>query len=183
MADMDRDTRIEIQGRTRTAAEWARLNGLSVETIVRRVAQGWNLADAATEPLRAVAGARLTVGGRTRTIAEWAVEAGIQRRLVTARGETHTTAEWSRLNGIPQTTICERLRRGWDPERAVIEPVLRNGWSRDGGLMAHGERLSLEEWSKRTGIPASTISTRLQRGWSPESAVDVPVRTYRRRDA
>ena len=202
---MDRNTRIEIRGEVRTAAEWARLNGLAVATIVRRVDQGWNPADAATFPLRSMSDATtLTIGGRTQTIDAWAVEAGIepvtlrrrlyrgwsperavsapiQRHVVTAHGETRTLSEWSERSGVAVTTICERLARGWDPERAVTEPARGFVWRGD-ALAVHGETLPLSEWSKRFGVPVPTISARLRRGWDPERAVSTPVRTYRRRD-
>ena len=39
-------------------------------------------------------------------------------------GETHTVAEWSRISGIAQTTIGDRLRRGWHPKDAVFKPIM-----------------------------------------------------------
>lgn len=46
-----------------------------------------------------------------------------------------------------------------------------------------GERLTIREWAERTGIPINVISGRLYAGWSPERAVNTPVRPRRRRDA
>lgn len=39
------------------------------------------------------------------------------------RGEIHTISEWSEISGIKETTIVERLKRGWDPESAVFKDV------------------------------------------------------------
>lgn len=44
-----------------------------------------------------------------------------------------------------------------------------------------GERLTVREWAERIGIPANVISNRLNRGWTLERAVGVPVQP--RRDA
>ena len=56
---------------------------------------------------------------------------------------------------------------------------------RQNAYLAPGARetLATHEWSKRTGIPANVISNRLNRGWTPERAVNTPVRPRRRRDA
>jgi len=43
-------------------------------------------------------------------------------RHITAHGKTLTLTEWGRTSGIPVPTIHERLRHGWDTERAVTEP-------------------------------------------------------------
>ena len=51
------------------------------------------------------------------------------------------------------------------------------------GVVIGGERLTIREWAERTGIPANVISNRLNRGWTPERAVNTPVRPRRRRDA
>ena len=49
------------------------------------------------------------------------------RRTITANGEARSVAEWARALGCRDTTIFERLRAGWPPERAVTEPVMRAG--------------------------------------------------------
>lgn len=38
-------------------------------------------------------------------------------------GEKHTVAEWSRITGFKQTTIRQRIARGWSVERALTEPI------------------------------------------------------------
>lgn len=44
-------------------------------------------------------------------------------RLITANGETKTLAEWAEITGLRTGTISERLRHGWSPESAVLEPL------------------------------------------------------------
>lgn len=38
-------------------------------------------------------------------------------------GEVHTIPEWSRISGIKIHTIQQRLKRGWNIERAVFSPL------------------------------------------------------------
>ena len=44
-------------------------------------------------------------------------------RLITFEGETRCVTEWAELVGIKSTTLSERLRRGWPPERALTQDV------------------------------------------------------------
>ena len=43
---------------------------------------------------------------------------------VTHNGETHTFMEWSRICGVKDTTIRERLKKGWSFEEAITRPVI-----------------------------------------------------------
>lgn len=47
-------------------------------------------------------------------------------RYLTVNGVTRTLKEWAELHGLDYGTVRHRLRRGWDPERALSQP----GWSR-----------------------------------------------------
>ena len=38
-------------------------------------------------------------------------------------GEKHTIADWSRISGIHQSTIWQRLHKGWNPKDAVFKPL------------------------------------------------------------
>jgi hypothetical protein len=44
-------------------------------------------------------------------------------RYLEYNGESKTLVDWSRDTGIKQTTIGERLRRGWTIEQALETPV------------------------------------------------------------
>ena len=39
--------------------------------------------------------------------------------MLTVDGQTHTLSEWARISGIKNSTIRERLKRGWSIERAL----------------------------------------------------------------
>lgn len=42
-------------------------------------------------------------------------------------------------------------------------------------LTAHGETHSIAEWARLKGLTYEALANRLDRGWSPERAVDTPV--------
>lgn len=37
-----------------------------------------------------------------------------------------TLKEWAEINGILMTTVRDRLKKGWMPERAISEPPHKN---------------------------------------------------------
>lgn len=58
----------------------------------------------------------------------WATKREQQRnirsnQLVTLSGETLCLSEWDERNGYPHGTVHKRLKAGWEPERAVSQPM------------------------------------------------------------
>lgn len=49
---------------------------------------------------------------------------------ITANGVTHNMTEWADILGTTASTICQRLKRGWDEIEAVTVPI---------GSMRHGK--------------------------------------------
>lgn len=47
-------------------------------------------------------------------------------RIITIHGEKHTLSQWSDISGVKKNTIQTRLRKGWNPEDAIFQPLLRN---------------------------------------------------------
>jgi hypothetical protein len=45
--------------------------------------------------------------------------------MLTLDGKTATITEWAQRIGVRKTTLHERLRRGWSPERALKTPKQR----------------------------------------------------------
>lgn len=43
-------------------------------------------------------------------------------------------------------------------------------------IECNGDRLIIEDWARKTGIPSKTIHQRIRYGWSEERAVSTPVR-------
>jgi hypothetical protein len=57
-------------------------------------------------------------------------------RLITLDGITKTVAEWGPIYGISPKTISTRINAyGWDEERAVRTPVIRQGDKEAGGWL------------------------------------------------
>lgn len=44
-------------------------------------------------------------------------------RTITLNGETHTISEWARIKNMNYGTLISRLRRGWDAERSLTQPL------------------------------------------------------------
>lgn len=59
--------------------------------------------------------------------ANWHAQAQSRRSHATAmmeyQGERLSASEWARRTGIPQSTLCMRLKRGWSHERALTTPI------------------------------------------------------------
>ena len=102
--------------------------------------------------------------------------------FLTYEGQTRSLAEWSRITGINAATIRHRQCRGLSSER-ILDPRLNvrldkpKPTRRSFYITAQGQRLTLAEWSRRTGIDRATIRARiLQQGMSGDEAVTKPVR-------
>ncbi len=57
----------------------------------------------------------------------WATHLEQQRNrrrhhLLTVNGETKCLAQWALESGLPLSTLFNRIKRGWSPQRAVSEP-------------------------------------------------------------
>ncbi len=79
------------------------------------------------------------------------------------RGERHSFKVWEQTYGLSPGILSNRLAHGWSIQRALLTPV---HVSRQ--LTYDGDTLTLQEWSRRTGIPHSTLHWRYTQGWAPE---------------
>lgn len=88
----------EYKGECLTLPDWAERYDLKVITLVSRVRRmGWTM---------------------ERALNERPTKKDI---LITAFGETRHLSEWSKRTGHPQGRIYLRIKRGWNPERALSE--------------------------------------------------------------
>jgi hypothetical protein len=46
---------------------------------------------------------------------------------ITFNGKTMTAGQWSNELGFKKSVLTERIKRGWSIERAISEPLMRNG--------------------------------------------------------
>lgn len=47
-----------------------------------------------------------------------------RNRILTFNGESHCVAEWADIVGMSYDVLITRIKRGWDTERALTEPVI-----------------------------------------------------------
>ncbi|WP_094025691.1 hypothetical protein [Nocardia cerradoensis] len=148
-------------GRTLSLRGWAEQTGIKYHTLYRRITKAhMPFADA------------LALGPD-----------GPQLRLpVTAFGETKPMYMWgvdARANCVT-TTLRRRLLAGWEPEQAITsEPDNRNTLGTGAPVSAFGDRMGLEDWARRTHIPAPVLRQRMDNhdltleqtlrsfGWTP----------------
>ncbi len=90
---------IEFNGRRMTLGEWANDLDISHGALAERI-DSWPLEKALTVAKALVA----------------------NQRLMTIGGETLSVGEWAKRGGVSVSNLCNRLRRGWSPERAVNTP-------------------------------------------------------------
>ncbi|WCR09585.1 hypothetical protein JHW45_10700 [Paracoccus stylophorae] len=122
-------------------------------------------------------------------------------RQFTINGTTRTASEWCQRTGVDLQLAHNRLNRGWATDRAFlltrqeakqhaaaearasynIVMSRKSAASRKRRPSAStttyehdGERLTLLEWSERTGIAKQTIAKRLRSGWTFAAAITTP---------
>ena len=82
---------------------------------------------------------------------------------ITIDGITKTIKEWSQISGVSMTVINARIVQfGWDAKEAVYRPA-RKMRTRTGTITYNGQTHTLAEWSKLSGIPLQTLSSRVTR--------------------
>lgn len=91
---------IVFHGTVKTVTEWAREYNMDPSRVMVRLAKGWDVERALTEPVRQIALP--------------------DHNLYYANGHFRTIDEWSKVTGIPRTRITDRVKRSeWSFEEAV----------------------------------------------------------------
>ena len=90
---------------------------------------------------------------------------------------------WALENGYQEDLLLDRIDNDGDytPENcrwATMAEQCRNRRT-NVNLTYNGKTMCLCDWSKETGIAESTISNRINHGWSIEKALTTPVRKQR----
>lgn len=96
---------VEYDGETHNIKQWARLRGISSDALSGRLERGWSFEDAINTPV---------------------LESPFRTELIECRGETHKLSEWSKIVGIKYGTLKSRIKRGWDIEKVLFEPLAVN---------------------------------------------------------
>lgn len=96
---------------------------------------------------------------------------------IEAHGRSMSMSAWARELGVSRHVIWTRIHKyGWDPVRAVTEPL-----HEDPLIEVNSEKLTAAEWSKRHGVPTRIIAKRIKEGWDPTDAVSAPVRPWKKK--
>lgn len=99
---------VAYRGETKAIAEWCELLGLEYRpTLLRITVYGWSAERAFSEPI-----------GPSRV---WRRSA---TRMVTIDGISRSVKEWGEISGIGDR-FRARLNAGWEPARALSEPVIK----------------------------------------------------------
>jgi hypothetical protein len=110
-------------------------------------------------------------GGRGVTICDrWADFANFLADMGERPSAKYSIDRYPDKNGNYEPNNCR-----WATQRQQMANVSYNVM-----ITAKGETLPMEEWARRLGTSGSTIHYRLQRGWSPEDAVTMPLLKRRR---
>ena len=98
-------------------------------------------------------------------------------RRLTFKGETRLVREWADLYGLPVTSLMYRLNAGWSTEDSLMKPSDAVSNKPDLRIIEHnGERHSMSEWSRRSGIKLTTFHYRLKAGWTMDRILSSPTR-------
>lgn len=131
--------RYPFKGEHLTIRQISERTGVSKNVLYYRITmQGWNAEDAVAKPVRP----KVT-------------------RIVEAFGESHPLAVWASIRGIPQAVLKCRISSGWDPERALMEPVHERT-----RLTLNGEPITRRALARVCGVTEHTISSRVNQGWT-----------------
>lgn len=99
--------------------------------------------------------------------------------LLTYDNKTQTISQWANELNINETTLRNRIQRGW-PECKVFEKAS----TRTHQISFNGETKSLRQWAIHTGISYSTLQNRIYKfGWSIEKALTTQVNQTKKRGA
>lgn len=155
LRNTSQNKRLTLHGETKNISAWSEKLGISYWCIAQRKLRGWSDEAALTTP----------------------VDSKMQRttppKRIVYRGESHTIREWSKITGVDSRTISSRLHDGWTEEKALTAPIeqQRQRLAPPLTIVSRGEKHTVKEWSKITGVNCGTIHSRLRSGWPPEKAL------------
>ena len=93
----------------------------------------------------------------------------------THNGETKSLKEWSRVFGINYDTLRARVIRKNIPFEIAIDES-----NFDRTVEIDGEKHTVTEWCNIKNINAGDVFSRINRGWSKEDAILIPIKSLTR---
>lgn len=144
-------------GKTVTAAEWAKITGLPEATLHYRLThkKTWTLERALTTP--------------------YSPQSGVHPTHLTFNGETLSVKEWAEKLGIRENTLRMRIFRGHDVATVLDPNVNESCIRKELNVAFNGETHNLRTWAAITGISVQTLSLRMHSGWPVKDTLTVKV--------
>ena len=88
--------------------------------------------------------------------------------------------DWALSNGYSNDLTLDRVdfQKGYTPTNCRWADLCTQANNRRNNhfITYHGETKTMVEWSRECGIPYSALRARLRRGWSPEKAIEFPLK-------
>lgn len=95
--------------------------------------------------------------------------------MLTYNGKTQSIQKWSEELDISSTMLEQRIKAGWDVEKALTEP--NKGTNHESLVTYEGRTQRIFEWAKELGMKRNTLTSRIiQHKWPIEKALTTPVK-------
>lgn len=164
---------LEHAGTTLSMTEWAKRLGISQSAMSKRLASGWTIERALTEPFnertkRPPREKRAPAAPRQRPSVRKAP-------LITLEhdGQVLTIRQWADKLDLTYEAIRARMSAG-----LPVDQVLQPGALPTGRIFEHdGQALTLAQWADKLGVSASTLRVRLRKRWTLADALTTPAQT------
>ena len=154
----DRSPSVAYNGEVHTLREWCKIRKLPFTRVYNRYYKGYSVE-------RVLSKGRLSALGAA------------PARMLEKNGRKATVKEWAKKLGLSENTLYQRIRRrGGDLNHPdVLAPHLSTG-NRPNvpRFEAHGQRLTLSEWSRRLGCSRNALRRRLRKGLPLDSVFSPP---------
>ena len=131
---------IEINGETKTLAEWCRYYKVPLDVIVDRVNIGWSYLKAFTFPIKS------------------------KYKLITYKGESKSISDWCKIYNLSCDTFKYRLSKGWSLED-IFEVPFRFDYQR---FVYKGKSKCIKEWAKEYNLSSLLLYKNILAGIPPE---------------
>lgn len=135
----------DYQGERLPLKEIAARCGVDYTTLYLRIeVKHWTMERATTEPVHSKEG-----------------------RIIEAFGEGHTLREWASITGLPLHVLKHRFSSGWEPERALKQPI-----TKPREITVGGEKITALALARRINITEAAVYYRTRQGWTGDMIVE-----------
>jgi hypothetical protein len=175
---MRQNSRIEIDGETKTLMEWCAVYKIYPELVRARVQKGWTMERALTEPLKhreAFLPRVVTIGDTTLRVRQWLARTGVPARVARMR---YTKLGWPIDRAICEPMQVHEIRRDYTTVPEVAPRIPRGNPFADRPVTIDGDTRSVREWCSINEISLSTAYARYHSQWPILKAITTPVRPY-----